>query len=72
MPDNFRPHPKMTYAFGGISCAIAPSAIIPPDNKLPDKTEKTVGIRTIYEITERTIDKHGQYFFVPDIALGTY
>ena len=39
---------------------------------LPDKTEKTVGIRTIYEITERTIDKHGQYFIVPDIELGTY
>lgn len=39
---------------------------------LPDRTEKTVGIRTIYEITERTIDKHGQYFIVPDIELGTY
>lgn len=39
---------------------------------LPDKTEKTVSIRTIYEITERTIDKHGQYFLVPDIELGTY
>lgn len=34
---------------------------------LPDKTEKTVGIRMIYEIIERTIDKHGQYFLVPDI-----
>lgn len=39
---------------------------------LADKTEKTVGIRTIYEIIERTIDKHGQYFLVPDIELGTY
>lgn len=39
---------------------------------LPDKTAKTVGIRTIYEITERTIDKHGQYFIVPDIELGAY
>ncbi|RKI36968.1 IS1380 family transposase [bacterium D16-51] len=39
---------------------------------LSDKTEKTAGIRTIYEITERTIDKHGQYFIVPDIELGTY
>lgn len=39
---------------------------------LPDRTEKTVGIRTIYEIIERTIDKHGQYFIVPDIELGTY
>lgn len=39
---------------------------------LPDKTKKTVGIRTIYEIIERTIDKHGQYFLVPDIEPGTY
>lgn len=39
---------------------------------LPDSTEKTVGIRTIYEIIERTVDKHGQYFIVPDIELGTY
>ena len=39
---------------------------------LPDKTEKTVGIRTIYEIIERTMDKHGQFFMVPDIELGTY
>lgn len=39
---------------------------------LPNKTEKTAGIRTIYEITERTTDKHGQYFIVPDIELDTY
>ena len=39
---------------------------------LPDRTEKTVGIRTIYEIAERTIDKYGQYFLLPDIELGTY
>lgn len=38
---------------------------------LPDKTEKTVGIRTIYEITERTIDKYGQFLLVPDIELNT-
>ena len=31
---------------------------------LPDNREKTVGIRTVYEITERTIDRHGQYFIV--------
>ena len=36
---------------------------------LPDKTEKTVGIRTIYEITERTIDRNGQIFLVPDLSL---
>ena len=28
---------------------------------LSDNEEKTVGIRTIYEITERTIDRYGQY-----------
>ena len=39
---------------------------------LLDKTEKTAGIRTIYEIAERTIDKHGQYFIVLDIELDTY
>lgn len=38
---------------------------------LPDKTEKTVGIRTIYEITERTIDKYGQILLIPDIELNT-
>ena len=39
---------------------------------LSDNEEKTVGIHTIYEITERTIDRYGQYFIVPDIELGTY
>ena len=39
---------------------------------LSDNEEKTVGIRTIYEITERTIDRYGQYIIVPDIELGTY
>lgn len=39
---------------------------------LADGAEKTVGIRTIYEITERMTDKHGQYFMTPDIELNTY
>lgn len=39
---------------------------------LSDNEEKTVEIRTIYEITERTIDRYGQYFIVPDIELDTY
>ena len=30
-------------------------------DSLSDNEEKTVGIRTIYEITERTIDRYGQY-----------
>ena len=29
---------------------------------LSDNEEKTVGIRTIYEIMERTIDRYGQHF----------
>lgn len=39
---------------------------------LSDGSDKTVGIRTIYDITERTIDKYGQFFIVPDIELNTY
>ena len=39
---------------------------------LADGAEKTVGIRTIYEIMERITDKHGQYFMTPDIELNTY
>lgn len=39
---------------------------------LQDKTEKTVGIRTIYEITERTIDRYGQLLLIPDIELNTW
>ena len=39
---------------------------------LMDGSEKTVGIRTIYDITERNIDKYGQYFIVPDIEVDTY
>ncbi len=38
---------------------------------LPDKSEKTAGIRTIYEITERAINKHGQILLIPDIELNT-
>ena len=33
---------------------------------------KTVGIRTIYDITERTITKDGQILLIPDIELDTY
>ncbi len=39
---------------------------------LPDNSKKTVGIRTVYEITERTIDKHGQILLIPDIELNTF
>lgn len=38
---------------------------------LADKAEKTAGVRTIYEITERTIDKYGQTLLIPDIGLNT-
>jgi len=37
-----------------------------------NKKMKKTAVRTIYEITERTIDRYGQYFIVPDIELGTY
>lgn len=39
---------------------------------LSDNEEKTVGIRTIYEITERTIDKYGQFNLVPDVEVETW
>ena len=40
--------------------------------RLSDGSEKTVGVPVVYEIAERTIDKHGQFIMVPDIELGTY
>ena len=32
----------------------------------------TQNIRVVYEITERTIDKNGQYLLIPDIEVNTY
>ncbi len=40
-----------------------------PDSE--NKT-KTCGIRIGYEVTERTIDKHGQILLTPDIELNTW
>ena len=37
-----------------------------------DGEAKTTGIRTIYDITERTIDKKGQMLLFPDIELDMY
>ena len=39
---------------------------------LEDDTEMIVVIRTIYEFTECSIDRHGQYFSVPDIELNRF
>ena len=33
---------------------------------------KTMGMRIVYEITERTIDKHGQILMIPDIELNMF
>jgi len=35
-----------------------------------DGSEKTICLRMTYEITERTIDKHGQLLIVPDIEIS--
>jgi len=35
-------------------------------------SNKTMGMRIGYEVTERTIDKHGQYLFPSDIELNTW
>lgn len=44
-----------------------------PTPKKPDKrTDKTVGIRAIYQITERTIDKKGQHLFPADLETDIY
>lgn len=37
-----------------------------------DGTDKTVTIRTGYEIIERTIDKYGQYLFQADLEVNTW
>lgn len=37
-----------------------------------DGDDKTVGIRTIYDITERTITRTGQMLLIPDIEVDTY
>lgn len=39
---------------------------------LEDGEDKTTTIRIVYEITERTIDKHGQYLFPADIEVNTW
>ena len=37
-----------------------------------DGNTKTICLRIGYEVIERTIDKHGQYFLVPDIEVNTW
>ena len=37
-----------------------------------DGTDKTQVMRIVYEVTERTIDKHGQHLIDPDIDVNTW
>ena len=34
--------------------------------------EKSVCMRIVYEVIERTIDKHGQFLLIPDIEVNTF
>lgn len=36
-----------------------------------EKNEKTMGMRIVYEVIERTIDRYGQIFLVPEIEVNT-
>lgn len=40
--------------------------------KTDDGTEKTVALRIVYEIIERTTDKYGQFLLETDIEVNTY
>lgn len=40
--------------------------------KTADETEKTVSLRIVYEIIERTTDKFGQFLLETDIEVNTY
>ena len=40
--------------------------------KAEDKTEKELTLRLVYEVIERTIDKHGQINLIPDITINTF
>ena len=40
--------------------------------KADDKTEKELTLRLVYEVIERTIDKHGQINLIPDITINTF
>lgn len=40
--------------------------------KISDTNEKTVGIRTIYDITERTSDHDGQMYIIPKVECDMY
>ena len=44
-----------------------------PTPEKPEKhRDKTVGIRAIYQITERTIDRHGQHLLPPSLETDIY
>lgn len=45
---------------------------VPDDSARSGQKLKTVGIRTIYDIIERTCDHDGQYYILPKIECGMY
>ena len=40
--------------------------------KTSSKEEKTICMRIVYEVIERTIDKHGQFLFPADVEVNTF
>ena len=71
-PDKVTPRDGKTV-FTGQTFRDVTYKIPDPTPKKPDKrTDKTVGIRAIYQITERTIDKKGQHLFPADLETDIY
>ena len=40
--------------------------------KISDGEERSICMRIVYEVIERTIDKHGQFLLMPDIEVNTF
>lgn len=40
--------------------------------KSSDGEERSICMRIVYEVIERTIDKHGQFLLIPDIEVNTF
>ena len=71
-PDKVTPREGKTV-FTGQTFRDVTYKIPDPTPKKPDKrTSKTVGIRAIYQITERTIDKKGQHLFPAELETDIY
>lgn len=48
------------------------SYYIPDSPSKSERKQKSVGIRTIYDITERTCDHDGQYYVIPKVECDMY